>query len=80
MIALLVIGGLNTALSLFYYIRVVKVMTLDEELDSRVPGSFSLASIRGAFVALITLPVFVLGLFWNDLYRLAIGATTHLLG
>jgi NADH-quinone oxidoreductase subunit N len=80
MIALLVIGGLNTALSLFYYIRVVKVMTLNEERDARVPGHFSLASIRGAFVALIALPILVLGVFWNELYRLSEEATRHLLG
>ncbi len=80
MISLLVIGGLNTALSLFYYVRVVKVMTLDDERDVRAPASFSLASIPGAFVALITLPVFVLGLFWNELYQVAAGATAHLFG
>ncbi|MEX2138636.1 MAG: NADH-quinone oxidoreductase subunit N [Pirellulales bacterium] len=80
MIALLVIGGLNTALSLFYYVRVVKVMTLDDERDTRAPASFSLASIPGAFVALVTIPVFVLGLFWNELYQVAAGATTTLFG
>jgi NADH-quinone oxidoreductase subunit N len=80
MIALLVVGGLNTALSLFYYLRVVKVMTLDDERDSRAPASFSLASIPGAFVALVTIPVLVLGLFWNDLYRAALGASTSLFG
>ena len=80
MIALLVIGGLNTAISLFYYLRVVKVMTLDDERDARAPASFSLASIPGAFVALITIPVFVLGLFWNELYAVAIGATAGLFG
>jgi NADH-quinone oxidoreductase subunit N len=80
MIALLVVGGLNTALSLFYYLRVVKVMTLDDERDSRAPASFSLASIPGAFVALVTIPVLVLGLFWNDLYRAALRASTSLFG
>jgi NADH-quinone oxidoreductase subunit N len=80
MIALLVIGGLNTALSLFYYVRVVKVMTIDSERNSRAPASFSLASIPGAFIVLITLPVFVLGLFWNELYEMALGAAGHLFG
>jgi NADH-quinone oxidoreductase subunit N len=80
MIALLVVGGLNTALSLFYYLRVVKVMTLEDESDSRAPAGFSLASIPGAFVALVTVPVFVLGLFWNELYAAASSATTSLFG
>jgi NADH-quinone oxidoreductase subunit N len=80
MIALLVVGGLNTALSLFYYLRVVKVMTLEDESDTRAPANFSLASIPGAFVALVTIPVFVLGLFWNELYAVASAATTSLFG
>jgi NADH-quinone oxidoreductase subunit N len=80
MIALLVIGGLNTALSLFYYVRVVKVMTLDDEPDARAPSSFSLASIPGVFVALVTVPVFVLGLFWDELYQVASSATSTLFG
>jgi NADH-quinone oxidoreductase subunit N len=80
MIVLLVVGGLNTALSLFYYVRVVKVMTLDDEPDTSTGAPFSLASIPGAYVALVTLPVLVLGLFWNDLYRVAAGVTTRLLG
>jgi NADH-quinone oxidoreductase subunit N len=80
MIVLLVVGGLNTALSLFYYLRVVKVMTLEEESAVAPSRSFSLASVPGVFIALVTAPVLVLGLFWNDLYRLAASATTHLLG
>jgi NADH-quinone oxidoreductase subunit N len=80
MIALLVIGGLNTAISLFYYVRVVKVMTLEDESDARAPSTFSLASIPGVFVALITIPVFVLGLFWDELYQVAASATSTLFG
>jgi NADH-quinone oxidoreductase subunit N len=80
MIALLVIGGLNTALSLFYYVRVVKVMTLDDEPDARAPANFSLASIPGVFVALVTIPVFVLGLFWDELYQVAASSTATLFG
>jgi len=80
MIALLVIGGLNTAISLFYYVRVVKVMTLEDETDARAPSTFSLASIPGVFVALITIPVFVLGLFWDELYQVASSATSTLFG
>ncbi len=79
MIALLVIGGLNTAISLFYYIRVIKVMTLEPEPVDRVQGVFPLVSVRGAFITVITIPVFVLGLFWNDLYLLAQRATNGLL-
>ena len=49
----LVIGGLNTAISLFYYLRVVKVMTMDPEPENRLPVSFSF--IPGTFVVAVTL-------------------------
>ena len=74
---LLVIAGLNTALSLFYYLRVVKVMTLDPEPDNRVPMSVSF--IPGTYVVAVTLPVLVLFVWWNDLHRLAMAAARHLL-
>jgi NADH-quinone oxidoreductase subunit N len=68
MIALLVVGGLNTALSLFYYLRVIKTMAIDPEPADRPARGFSLVSLPGAFVVLITLPVFVLGLFWDQFW------------
>jgi NADH-quinone oxidoreductase subunit N len=60
---LLVIGGLNTAISLYYYLRVIKVMTMDNEPDSRMP--FSISFGPGTFVVLCTVPVLLLGI-WPD--------------
>jgi len=55
---LLVIGGLNTAISVFYYVRVLKVMVFDPEPDTRGPVNVSLfGSLPGAFIFAITLPV-----------------------
>ncbi len=79
MLALLVIGGLNTALSLFYYLRVVKTMTIDKESDTRPAVGFSLVSARGAFVALVTLPVLILGIFWDQFYAWLSSGATNLL-
>ncbi|MCC7084122.1 MAG: NADH-quinone oxidoreductase subunit N [Pirellulales bacterium] len=79
MLALLVIGGLNTAVSLFYYLRVVKAMTIDPESDTRPAVGFSLVSVRGAFVALVTLPVLILGLFWNQFYAWLTSGAANLL-
>ncbi|HVU90473.1 MAG TPA: NADH-quinone oxidoreductase subunit N [Pirellulales bacterium] len=76
---LLVVGGLNTALSLFYYLRIVKTMTMDPEPADRLPVDFSMVSAEGAFVALITLPVVVLGVAWDQLYQWAAVASHQLL-
>ena len=77
---LLAVGGLNTALSLFYYLRVVKAMTIDPEPADRLPVDFSMVSAEGAYVALITLPVVLLGVAWDPLYRWALAASHQLLG
>lgn len=65
---LLVIGGLNTVLSLFYYLRVVKVMVLDPEPADREPIHLPIfLSTAGLFVLVVTLPVVLLGIFWEQL-------------
>jgi NADH-quinone oxidoreductase subunit N len=79
MITLLVVGGLNTAVSLFYYLRVVKVMAFEPEPKDRPPFTFPLVSFPGAYVVAITLPVLLLGLWWNDLYEWAHRAASQLL-
>ena len=79
MFALLVIGGLNTAISLFYYLRVVKAMTIDPEPAHRAPVSFSMISVEGVYVALVTLPVLLLGIWFDTLLRWAQAAAGGLL-
>ncbi len=68
MLTLLVVSGLNTALSLFYYLRVVKTMAIDPEPAERPATGFSLVSLPGAFIVLVTVPVVILGIFWDQFY------------
>jgi NADH-quinone oxidoreductase subunit N len=77
---LLFVGGINSVISLYYYLRVVKTMTIDPEPEDRLPVEFSLVSIPGAFLVVVTLPVFVLGIWWDGLYQWALQATASLLG
>jgi NADH-quinone oxidoreductase subunit N len=70
MYALLIIGGLNTVLSLFYYIKVLKVMILDqplEEIENRpaVPLRVPIASL--VFVGFLGLMIFVFGVAFGPL-------------
>ena len=78
MIALLVIGGLNTGVSLYYYLRVVKVMIMDPEPANRLPVEFPMVSLRGAFLAIVVAPVLLLGIWWDGLNQLARAATEKL--
>lgn len=64
LLALLVIGGLNTALSLFYYLRVVRVMILGAEPQPS-PRALPLASWGGVYCLAVTVPVVALGVWWG---------------
>lgn len=79
LIVLLIIGGVNTAISLFYYLRVVKVMAIDPEPEDRTPVSFPLVSISGAYVALLTAPILLLIISWNWVNELSRAAAQHLM-
>jgi NADH-quinone oxidoreductase subunit N len=72
----LVIAGLNTVVSLYYYLRVVKVMAIDPEPESRRP--LSMSYIPGTFVVLVSLPVIIFGVWPENLSALARIATRQL--
>jgi NADH-quinone oxidoreductase subunit N len=77
LLTVLVIGGLNTVLSLVYYLRVVKVMTMDPEPEQRLP--VQIPFIPGVFTVALTVPVVVLGFDWNGLNSWAQTALSRLL-
>jgi NADH-quinone oxidoreductase subunit N len=77
--ALLAIGLLNTVLSLFYYLRVVKVMVLGPERVDRPLPAISLWSAPGLFFAWLTVPVVALFFLWGGLSNWAQAATAALL-
>jgi NADH-quinone oxidoreductase subunit N len=70
-VLLAVIGVLNSAVSLYYYARIIKAMYLEKATDDRalpVPALYT-----GVLVAL-AVPVLVLGLYWAPLVRWAAAA------
>jgi NADH-quinone oxidoreductase subunit N len=79
LLVLLVVGGLNTAVSLFYYLRIVKVMTMDPEPEDRRPFVFSDVSLQGFYIWFLTLPTAFLMLNWDVLNRWAQAAAMQLL-
>ena len=78
LMVLLLFGGLNTALSLYYYLRVVKVMTLDDPPDP-LPLPLPLGqSGGGRFILLLTIPTALLMLAWEPVSKCATSAALFL--
>ncbi|MGW8256357.1 MAG: NADH-quinone oxidoreductase subunit N [Thermoguttaceae bacterium] len=75
---LLAIALFNTVLSLFYYLRVVKVMTLHAENADRPLPAISLLSVQGFVFAMLTVPVVALFFLWGGLSGWAQVATQWL--
>ena len=75
---LLVIGGLNTAISLFYYLRVIKTAILDDPVEGRETVSLPLRSATGIYIIVLTIPTVVLIACWNPLYDFAKAAADSL--
>lgn len=76
---LLAIGGINTVISLFYYLRVIKTMTLDPEPADRLPSAFPLGWSAALFIVLVTLPVIALGIANDGLLQWTFAAAAGLL-
>jgi NADH-quinone oxidoreductase subunit N len=79
LLLLLIVGGVNTVISLFYYLRVVKVMTIDEEPRDRPTLAYSDVSLGGAYLWLITLPTVLLIVSWEWLSQISLAAARYLL-
>ncbi|MFC1759704.1 NADH:ubiquinone oxidoreductase subunit N, partial [Planctomycetota bacterium] len=68
LILLLIVGGINTAISLFYYLRVVKVMTIDPEPDNVPAKPMNAVSNLGAiYLFVLAIPVVTLLVYLNPL-------------
>ncbi len=77
LLVLLLVGGVNTAISLFYYLRVVKTMTLDPEPEGREPFVGPDIFQRG-FVLLMAGATIVLFIAWDWLSGIGQVAAHHL--
>jgi NADH-quinone oxidoreductase subunit N len=77
MIGLLVIAGINTAISLIYYLRVAKTVCIDAEPDTRGPVSIGL--LPAAYVLVVALPVLYYGILPTRALEVAAQASKQLL-
>lgn len=67
LVALLVIGCVNTAISLFYYLRIVKVMTIESVDADTAPMRSSPGILQTGYLWCLTIPVLVLIVGWDFL-------------
>ncbi len=70
--ALLVVAGLNTVISLFYYVKVLKVMILEkslEETEGRPVETIQVSIHAGSYLAFLAVVVLFLGIFWDALAK-----------
>ena len=80
LLLLLIAGGVNTAISLFYYVRVVKVMAMAPDPQTRGPVRLPLESLSGFYLVAVTLPTVILFFAWEFLNQFALRAAQQLLG
>ena len=77
MITALVVAGINTAISLVYYLRVAKTMCIDPESDSR--GPVTLGFLPVAYVLVVSVPLLIFGVLpdWLASWADQAGATVY---
>lgn len=69
---IVVIAGINSVISLYYYMRIVRLMVLrPSESNEQVDG---FTFINQLVIVVLTVPVLFLGIFWEKLMNLAAGA------
>ena len=78
LLALLVVGVLNSVLSLFYYLRVVRVTTFQPEPEHRPAPTIPIRSVPGAVCLVLTAPLVVLFFFADGLLSWAAAAASSM--
>ncbi|MEO1994487.1 MAG: NADH-quinone oxidoreductase subunit N [Planctomycetaceae bacterium] len=77
--AILVIAGLNTVFSLFYYLKVLRAMFIASRPADLRSAEIPLNSSPGLYVLMLTIPVVLLGIFVQDLSATARGVAQLLI-
>jgi NADH-quinone oxidoreductase subunit N len=70
MYALVVIGGLNTVLSLVYYVKVIKVMILDKslaEVEGRPAEPLPVPGLPNIYASFLAALILLIGILWDPL-------------
>ena len=66
LITLSIIAAINSVISLYYYMKLVRIITLEDSDGKVVFESFNLSG--AVYVLAVTAPLILLGIFWNGIY------------
>ncbi len=70
--SLAIILGLNSVISAYYYLKIVRLMTLkQQDTNEEIPG---FGFLNQLIIVGLTAPVLVLGVFWEGIFNLAHGS------
>jgi len=75
---LAVVGILNSVVSLYYYVRIIKTMFLD--MPTGTEGEITLDPHNGSLLAVLSLMTVVLGLYWVPVVEFANRSARFFLG
>lgn len=78
LILVIFVGGLNSAVSLFYYLRVVRWMTMKPPAQTSDSCPLAIRSLSGLYICLLTIPTVAVILVWNPLTEMAVAAARTL--
>jgi NADH-quinone oxidoreductase subunit N len=76
--AVLLIGGVNTVFSLFYYVNVLRLMFISERAPGARPVRIPLSSSAGLYVAGLSFLVLLTGIIVEPWYRTMAGVSAVL--
>jgi NADH-quinone oxidoreductase subunit N len=74
--SLAIILGLNSVVSAYYYLKIVRLMTLKQQESNETIQGFSF--LNQFVIVGLTIPVIVLGVFWENIFNLASNAKIFL--
>lgn len=70
---LAIIAVINSAISAFYYFKIVKMMFLKKSTEDN-PVEVTVSPFAAILLILLTIPTIVLGLYWQPLYDFALAS------
>lgn len=79
LLVLLLVGGVNTALSLYYYLRVAKIMVMEEPAEGVDIEQYPKAGLEAVYLVAVTLPTALLIFFWNPVHAYVVDAVKALI-